>query len=201
MKRYLFPFLAITALAVFAPAAEKNPDFSGTWTLDPIHSEIDYGASGLGTVDLAKKMTRSSRISITSNDPPQAEKPLPRIQQVGQLTLTIVQTDSEMKVNRKFVSSGEEQNVSQTFNLDGRQSLNRASDGDGELETRSSWEKGKLINVGAQTIPSEFGRDETTLKEEYSLSKNGKTLTIKTMRVFPSIMIKTKQLFYKSDKK
>jgi hypothetical protein len=124
----------------------------------------------------------------------------PLAAQVENLILRIVQTANEIRVMRQFTADGREQEVTQKFALDGSQCINLASDGRGDFVSRTAWEKGKLINSGTETITAERQRIEVYIKEEYSISKNGEKLTIKTMRTTPRGIVKLKQVFDRADK-
>jgi hypothetical protein len=85
--------------------------------------------------------------------------------------------------------------VTQEFTFDGGRCLNVASDGRGEFASRSEWKKGKLLNSGTQTIADGAAREEHNVREEFSLSRNRKTLTVKTLIATPRGLVKLKQVF------
>jgi hypothetical protein len=96
------------------------------------------------------------------------------------LSLKIVQNDNEVAVTRRFTLNSQERMIAQIFTLDGNENSNPASNGHGEYVSRSSWRDGKLTNSGVQTPDTSEQSYQTTVREEYSVSKDGKTLTIKT---------------------
>jgi hypothetical protein len=118
---------------------------------------------------------------------------------IKNLTLQIVQTKNEVQTTRHFTVNGEEKAIVQKFALDGSQDINPASNGRGEFVSRSTWKKDKLINSGTETISIKDKSYEMSLNEEYSLSKDGKTLTIKTTRISPRGETKIKQVFQKQE--
>ncbi len=115
--------------------------------------------------------------------------------QMENLTLQIVQTENEVQTTRKFTVDGEEKTISQKFALNGSQSSNPASNGRGDFVSTSTWKDGKLINSGTQTVTMRERSNDVPVKEEYSLSKDGKILTIKTTRTTQRGNTSFKQVF------
>ena len=115
------------------------------------------------------------------------------------LTLQIVQTDSEVQTTRKYTLNGKEQTITQKFDLDGSQNTNPSSNGRGEFLSTSTWKNDKLTNLGTQTVTSQERSYDTTVKEEYSLSKDGKVLTIKTTRTTQRGSTSSKQVFNRQE--
>lgn len=104
-------------------------------------------------------------------------------------SLVIELSDTEFKVIHKVDNAdGNGAQFVQTFRLDGSESVNRVQPRGSELRSRTSWEKGKLVTLGTQE-PSGGGEEAARLvivmKQEFSLSKDGKTLTVKTSRTTP----------------
>ncbi len=115
--------------------------------------------------------------------------------QMQNLALEIVQNNDEVKTTRIFTVNGEDRTIAQRFTLDGSENTNPASNGQGEFVSTSIWKNGKLINSGSQT--SDAQDYKTAVTEEYSISKDGKTLTIKTTRTASRGEISSKQVFNK----
>ncbi len=88
--------------------------------------------------------------------------------------------------------------MEQTFTLDGKETENPVLSG-GVIVTRSNWSKGTLITEGTQQISLGDREVDLRIKEEYSLSKDGKTLTIKTTRQSARGKMELKRTFKKSD--
>jgi hypothetical protein len=105
--------------------------------------------------------------------------------QMQDLRLEIVQTENDVQTTRRFAVDGEDQTITQKFLLDGSESRNPGSNGRGEFVSRSTWKNGKLVNTGTQNSSTRGQSYSSTVKEEYSLSKDGKVLTIKTTRMNP----------------
>jgi hypothetical protein len=197
MRNFWLILIAGTSLAGIATAAEKKASFSGVWFLDPAHSDLSHTPPGMRNI----RMTAGN---VSADDPDQndgdvslLELPEARMQN---LTLQIVQTDGELQTLRQFTIDGEKQAVAQKFLLDGGQCINVASNGQGEFVSRTTWKNDKLIHSGTQTISTgwEVGQGaEISVKEEYSISKDGEKLTIKTSSVTPRGVTNLKQVFHK----
>ena len=65
------------------------------------------------------------------------------------------------------------------------------------LNRRISRKDDKLINSGTRTIATRQQRIEISVTEEYSISKDGKKLTIKTRSITPRGVTMVKQVFNK----
>ncbi len=105
--------------------------------------------------------------------------------QAGRLARTdivIQQSETDLKVT--YGSEGKAQDFVQVFKLDGSESDNPAQPGGGEFKSRASWNKDKLVILGTQqpTGSNDYARNDVVVKHELSLSKDGKTLTLKTSR-------------------
>lgn len=118
---------------------------------------------------------------------------------ISDLVLTIEQTQRTMKVLRKFKADGEVQEVTQNFSLDGDQSTNQASTGQGEFKSRTSWNKKTLVNLGTVLVPTDRGDQDWVIREEYSLSDGGRALTIKTTKTSALGSNSYKQVFERRD--
>lgn len=114
------------------------------------------------------------------------------------LTLRIEQTASELKITHKWTRDDKPQTMEQTFTLDGKESDNPAPSG-GAMVTRSNWHKGSLVTEGTQQISMGSGEVDLRIKQEFSLSKDGKTLTVKTTRSTARGQMQIKQIFKKSN--
>ncbi len=111
----------------------------------------------------------------------------------------IEQSDSELKVTHKVNdAAGRERDFQQVFKLDGSESVNRAlPQGGGELKSRTSWEKEKLVTLGTQEPAgsNNAAHASVVVKQELTLSKDGKTLTVKTRRSSARGQVTTTEVF------
>jgi hypothetical protein len=114
------------------------------------------------------------------------------------LTLNIDQTATELKISRQWTSNDKPQTLEQTFTLDGKEIENPAPTG-GVIVTKSKWSKGTLVTEGTQQILMGEREVDLRIKEECSLSKDGKTLTIKTTRKSERGQMQVKQTFKRSN--
>jgi hypothetical protein len=97
--------------------------------------------------------------------------------------LVIGHTDSALKVTHKSSSSEGGGEYTEIFLLDGTESVNPGFSGGGEMRSRTSWDNNKLVTLGTQQMSrSASAASDVVIKQEFSLSKDGKTLTFKTSR-------------------
>jgi hypothetical protein len=104
---------------------------------------------------------------------------------VNESPITIEHNENELKVIHKVENAGDESKAQvQVFKLDGSESLNQGLVGDGEFKSRTSWNKEKLVTLGTEQPrdSDNSARSNVIIKQEFSLSKDGKTLTVKTSR-------------------
>lgn len=196
IRFYSCIFLAASCI-VMAAAAEKSIDFSGTWTLDPTQSQVDQISPELKKLDVSSSGKYPSVTETTQQQMPISDAyPISS----NASTLQISQTADEIQIIRQFPEWGQERTIIQKFKFDGSQCLNIASNGRGEFASRSSWKNNKLIHSGSQTVFQREQRVESYVQEEYSLSKNGKKLTIKTMATGLNGVTKFKQAYIRRDK-
>jgi hypothetical protein len=198
------------SLAGLISAAEKTTNLSGTWVLDTTQSDSGQARQGRRAGGFPGGILGfpgggypgggypgSRRAGGYPGDGSDGEG-MPR-GQMQNLTLQIVQTDNEMQTTRNFTVNGKEQTITQKFALDGSQNTNPSSNGRGEFVSTSTWKNNKLTNLGTQTVTSQQQSNDTTLKEEYSLSKDGKVLTIKTTRTTQRGSTSSKQVFNRQE--
>ena len=113
---------------------------------------------------------------------------LPGVMPIEDTEIIIEHTDSALKVaHRLGDTAGGVREFVQLFSLDGSESVNKGSPAGGEMRSRTSWSKDKLTTLGTiqPSDSNNAGRLSIVFKEEYSLSKDGKTLTMKTSRSSP----------------
>jgi hypothetical protein len=194
MRHLWLIIIAGVSLAGVLPAGEQVVDLSGTWNLDPDKSQMEFTLPEIREIGINRGGEIGGR-----NDVETLSEILP-IAPKGNLTLRIVQTDSEVQIMRQSAIDDKNRAIVQKFALDGSQSINLASDGRGDFVSRTTWEKKKLIHSGIQTITMGIQRTQTYVKEEYSISKDGEKLTIKTRSVTPQGIVKLKQVFIRERK-
>lgn len=181
MKRFVLILAAVAlCLVLVALAADSKTDLSGTWVLDkqksdPIRFGGRGGAGGPGGPG-----------GGGGGQPADID-----------ITLVVKQTDNELAVTRKINFNGQERSIDQKFTLDGSQNTNPAAMGRGEFKSKTKLKKDKLVIEGTQQITTPNGDMEIGSIEEYSLSEDGKILTIKATRSTPQGERTSKQVFNK----
>ena len=114
----------------------------------------------------------------------------------AQITLVLKQTPNELSLTRKIVAGGEERPATeQKFTLDGKENTNTSQRG--ELKSKSKWNKDTLVVQGTQKVTTPNGEFELEIKDEYSLSADGKVLTVSTTRTTPGGEQTSKQVYNK----
>jgi hypothetical protein len=211
----------ITAGAILAgvvPGAEKSVNFSGTWVRDIAHSDSWQAPHSSGITDVIPGITgehsggaapdvgwpgsgngsdSGNLTGLDGNDDDGSQGKSAEEWMEG-LTLLIVHTDSELQLTRQlFTVDGRRKTVIQKFALDGSRCINLDSDGQSEFESRISWKDDRLVNSGTRTIATRQQRTEISVTEEYSISKDGKKLMIKTRSITPRGVTTIKQVFNK----
>ncbi len=186
MRNHQIILIVCMLMTLASRAADKAINLSGTWVIDPAQNRP-------GWTRFICKPSRP-RISPREASPgigwPRGTGPdgypvppsrsgivgLPVVE-TRDLTLVINQRDEEVQITRRFKDINlKAQEIIQKFALDGSQNSNPASNGHGVFLSTSAWKNGELVNLGRQID----GNYKMIVKEEYSISKNGKRLTIKT---------------------
>jgi hypothetical protein len=217
MKRAWILVLGFALAAIgMIVAAEKGrkANFSGTWILDKSKTDRGTSASGAGG-GMGRSGGRRGGGGIPGGggsggggrNPgggapgggrrggganPAAFEPM------NDSSVVIEHSDSILKVVHKVEGAGERtRDYEQLFQLDGSESVNRVAPGNGELKSRTSWEKDKLVTLGTLQPSGSDSAARFTLvfKQEIALSKDGKTLTLKTRMTTPRGQITTTATF------
>jgi hypothetical protein len=170
-------FMTVAAMAFSLAAAAAGVNLSGTWVLDKDKSDTPRFGAGGG---------RGGGGGGQGGAP--------------DLTLVIRQTDNDLQITRKFSRGDQERSVEQKFTLDGKENTNPAGmgrSGSAEFKSKSKWNKDRLVIEGTQKFNSPRGPLEVEVTEEFSLSADGKTLTVQTTRNTPTGENTSKQVFNK----
>jgi hypothetical protein len=109
----------------------------------------------------------------------------------------IKQTDTELQIIRKMSRGGEERETAQKFTLDGKENTNPAGMGRGEFKSKTKLDKDKIVTQGNQKLETPRGEIEFEIKEVYSLSPDGKVLTVQVTRNTPMDENTYRQVFNK----
>jgi hypothetical protein len=194
-RRIALATLAILLAAVLALAAGTN--FSGTWVRDNDKSDQPSfggrpGGGGPGGGGPGGGRARDM-----------------------QVTLVLKQADNELLVTRKTTVGGEERPaLEQRFTLDGKENTNpapqmgRRGGGPGggpgggggtppQIKSKSKWDKNSLVIEGTMKVSTPNGEFDIETKDVYSLSADGKVLTVTTTRTTPQGDNTTKTVYNK----
>src|SRR5437867_1269424 len=173
----------VLALAVLALAA--GPNLSGTWARDKDKSDPMgmFGGRGGGGGG------GGGRPGGGGPGGPQ------------EVTLVLKQTDNELSLTRKASMGGQERPaVEQKFTLDGKESVNSMPGRGGQttqVQSKAKWNKDKIVIDGVRNVSTPNGDFEVTTKDEYSLSSDGKVLTVTTTTSTPQNDNTAKQVYTK----
>ncbi len=169
MKKVLFlsVFVCLTALSVFAQD-KKAPDFSGSWTLDVSKSKLDERA------------------------------------RIESMTITVAQSDKDVKIETATKRLPPPEGLSQSdgggqgggmrrgggfgggdgtlvYSLDGKETTTEAEGRMGKtlVKSKGEFDGGKLKLSSTRVMNTQMGEVSITTRETWTLSGDGKTLTVK----------------------
>lgn len=182
MKKHLFCAAGLCLLLGSTVAiAQGKTDFSGNWKLDKSQSDappmMGRGAMRGGGL---RGAGRRGGMGPGFN---------------GDMTLNIQQTSDTLVVTRQMGSSNQERTFTEKFALDGSQSTNTGPMGRGQVTSTASWNGSMLTIQRTEKMSSPNGDMEMHSQDEYSLSADDQTLTIKTTRSTPRGEMSAKQVF------
>ena len=173
--RIAFVPLALLAMAALAaPAAAQGTDFSGTWRLDADASELPdfgggFGGGGRGFGGGGGRRQGGGGGGFAG----------------GARTLVIVQTPAMMIVEQQTARGSR----AATYRLDGEESTN--SGPRGEQTARSRWDGAALVTEGTQSVSTPRGDFSLEFTEWRTLSADGQTMTVESVRSTPRGDIET----------
>jgi len=219
MNKHLFYLYVALIVATGLALAAQNVNFSGKWVLDKSEPKFtpastggrSYGGGFPGGGFPGGGFPGGRRMGGYPGGGggypggggagryPGSRTPSPELSGGDEqdLTLNITQTENELKISRQWTQNDKPQTLEQTFTLDGKEIENPAPTG-GVIVTKSNWSKRTLVTEGTQQISMGDQEVDLKVKEEYSLSKDGKILTIKTTRKSERGQMQLKQTFKKS---
>jgi hypothetical protein len=173
MMKKLFILAAIVcSLSIAAFAQDKKTDFSGTWTLDVSKSKLDERA------------------------------------RIESMTLTVAQTDKDIKIESKTTRAPRPEgapagagpgggmgrgggfgsgDAAETYSLDGKETKIQQESQMGSIPVtlKAKLEGAKLDLSSSRTFSGPNGEMTSTKKESWSLSEDGKTLTVAREQTTP----------------
>jgi hypothetical protein len=194
------PFLAILALVL--PIWAQTVDLSGSWVLVKTEDKISAPNSGAappvpggGTAPGHNPggQSRTGGYPAGGGSQPVPELAMPDLEG---LELIILQSADEIRIERRWQVLDKTRSIRQVYPLDGKEIVNEAPDGSAIL-SRSRWNGSTLIHEGTQRSSLGSRRVDLRVREEYSVSRDGKTLTAKIRRSTPYGQSETTQVFRK----
>lgn len=166
--RFITLVVAIAlAVLVAAPAQAQTPDFSGAWRLDRDASDIpERGAGPRGG-----RGGGPGRGARRGGGPGGFGGPA--------ATLVITQSADLLTIEQQTPRGSR----AVSYRLDGGESTSAGPRGD--LVTSSSWDGPTLLTVGTMQMSTPRGEFSMDIIEQRSLSADGRTLTLQSVRMLP----------------
>jgi hypothetical protein len=160
-KRTIGLVTAVLVLAVTAVTVQAQPQFGGTWTLDPSQSQLP---------------AHGDRHGSKAPDGAQAQKQPPVVK------LVVEQNGANFKVTRSMARDNRERSYSQSFVADGTERTEQGHRG-GTTMTKATLGGDRLVTTSSTTMPARDGGEAKTFSREstWTLSSDGRTLTIDTV--------------------
>jgi hypothetical protein len=142
--------LSLISLAVVLVSAEGKVNFSGTWILDKSKSDV---SQFIGVGEDAEKTQNAS------------------------MTMVVDQQGASLRVTRILKTQGDERKEIHTYKIDGHETTNTGFRGE-SVVARAFWEGDKLVVVSTRTMRVLMKEFSAESRGVWSLSPDGKTLTI-----------------------
>lgn len=178
MKTTTLVLAGALAALIAVPAQAQGPDFSGTWQLDRDASEIpELGGGRRGGRGGGPGRGGAGRRGGAGG--------------FGGAAATLVITQSSDLLTIEQQNPRGSRSVG--YRLDGSEST--SSGPRGNLVTTSSWDGATLLTVGAMELSTPRGDFSMDLVEQRSLSADGRTLTVESMRMLPFGEVSTKLVY------
>jgi len=165
MKRNFLFAVALSLLAVAGVSAQKSANFSGHWELDPAKSKIEGRRIDAMTLDVTQTAKDIKVDTNTTRAPrPDANTPNP--------------TGAPGGMGRSFGGFGGDTSV--TYTLDGTETTIQQEGPNGPLPVKltGKLDAGKLNLSSIRIFNGPNGQISISSKESWTLSPDGKTLTI-----------------------
>jgi hypothetical protein len=171
MKRFLYMLggLSPIVLAVGLASAQGKVNFSGTWRLDKSKSDV---SELLETGDRAEKLQDASMMMV------------------------VKQQGTTLRVTRTLKVEGKEKQGTYLYNTDGTKTTNTSPRGR-SVVSKASWEGKNLVIVSTSELTILWKEFSANIKEVWSLSPDGKSLTIDAQIHSPRGDQRVKALFDK----
>jgi hypothetical protein len=142
--------LGLVVVSVIMASAQSQVDFSGTWLLDKSQGDVQQL---LGAGQLVTNVQNAS------------------------LSMAIEQRGTTLKVIRTLKNEGEEKHETHTYRTDGTETTNTGMRGETVL-TKASWHGPNLVVVSSRKLRIVMREFSINSRGVWSLSPDGKVLTI-----------------------
>jgi len=171
---------AVLLLAVTTVTVQAQPQFAGTWTLDPAHSQFPAREGGHG------QKAPDAAQGQTPKEPPVVK-------------LLVEQNGVNIKVTRSMTRDSRERTFSESFVADGSQQTKQGHRGSTTV-SKATLGGDRLVTTSTTTTPGKDGGEARTFSREstWTLSPDGRTLTIDTVMHTPHGDKTTKAVYLKS---
>jgi hypothetical protein len=147
---HTFAGLSLIVLVVGLTSAQGKVNFSGTWILDKSKSDV---SELMGTEERAEKVQNASLIMV------------------------VEQQGTALNVTRTLTIEGAEKQGTYRYKTDGTETTNTTPRGR-SIVSKASWEGESLVIVSTRELTILWKEFSANIKEVWSLSPDGKTLTI-----------------------
>lgn len=148
--------MALLLLGIGVAAAQAEPQFSGSWVLDRSQSQFPQH-EGRGQ--------KSPDAQVQPQQPPQ-------------VTLVVAQQGNTLKVTRTFAKGTRQHSMTDTIVADGSDQTQQGYHGN--VVTRSAFEGDRLVVTHTRTKKTEQGDQTMSRQSVWTLSPDGRVLTIDT---------------------
>jgi hypothetical protein len=148
--------MALLLLGLGVAAAQAEPQFSGSWVLDRSQSQFP---------------THEGRGQKAPDTQAQPHQP-------PQVTLTVAQQGNTLKVTRSFAKGTRQHSMTDTIVADGSDQVHQGYRGN--VVTRSTFEGDRLVVTHTRTKKTDQGEQTMSRQSIWTLSPDGRLLTIDT---------------------
>jgi hypothetical protein len=142
--------VSVVALSVVLVGAQEEVNFSGIWVLDKSQSDV---SQLMGLSDDAERVRNAS------------------------MTMVVDQQGANLRVNRILRTQSEERKEIHTYKIGGGETTNTGLRGE-TIVGRAFWEENRLVIVSKRTWRVLLKEVSTESRGAWSLSPDGKSLTI-----------------------
>ncbi len=205
MKRFFEAIFIVAVLCVtLAVAADTPIDFSGKWalensdqTLNPITPMRTVAPGALGPVGGGSVDERRGGDGGYLGGEGKLPTSLKSFS-APDLVVTITQTPTEINLEKRWSVDGQPFVSNENYKLDGKENIVRDSTTNAVSRSKAKWRKNGLALEIVQQVPSGGRIAEIRVKQEFSFTKEGQVLSIKTTQEVRNGQVVIKQTFKKA---